>query len=194
MRKRELPSKRDVAKTAAAGAAASAAPSVLPFVVGGVALLVLWKALPKIGDVALDAAAAAAGAAAEGTGDFFKGIFTGAERTETPITTAIVGDTVYRLTPGTTLGTFDTWDPNLTTKYTVQYDEGGLPTVRIDNPSAMLPPPTFSFFEDAPLAQRVGADVAPYLQIPGGVGPLGDVVDAVTDAVSTVKSLWDRVF
>jgi len=191
-----MPSKSDVSKAAAAApAAASATGAVLPFVVGGIALLLAFRYLPSVGDVV----GAAGRAAAEGTGDFFKGVFTGAERTETDITTArVMGlpDEVYTLTPGTTLGDWVTYEPDAATRYVVEYDESGLPVVTVENPSPTLPPPRFYTFDEAPLAQRVGAAVAdPFTDLytdPFFGSQIGG--PSIQDAVNTTTDWLRKIF
>ncbi len=194
-----MPSAAAVAKAAslAAPVAKRAAQSDWTPVVVGVGLLLLLRGIGDLGKL-FSKPAELAGDLAEGTGDFFQGAFTGATRTETPITTARTAEqpnTLFVLTaptndaPTFVLGTPSSFDPNAPTSVVVDIVDGE-PVLTVTNPNPAVPLPLFTVFgPDVSLAQRVGAAVL-FDPITGlYTDPLLDIGDTVI--IPSVESFID---
>jgi hypothetical protein len=141
----------------------------------GLAIYVVAGQLPKLGDLAGDAGEALA----EGTGDFFEGVFGGAEQTETPvetIRTADDPDTLYAspeamgsdpvFVPVAPAPNYDYMESPYAF-YTVDYVQGE-PVITVENPS-LVPGPSFYEIEAPSTSREVGAYVGGLL--PGLVAP-----------------------
>lgn len=156
-------------KVAAGSAAASQLPNALALIALGVgAYLLVTKGFPKLGDVAGDLAGAAAdkvgqGAQAlgEGTGDFFKGVFTGSDPTETEVDKlrfAEAPDIYYDLDEAPFFDPFS--GPSLPrTIRVVRLTDGTVIIEQEGGSNALGGPPLVTTIEKASLAQRVGGEV-----------------------------------
>lgn len=190
------------AASIAAPAAKRAAQSDLTPIIIGVGLLLLLKGFGRLGDL-IQKPLDVAGDLAEGTGDFFKGAFGGAEASRSPVETARTPEfpgVIFPLTrpgdpgPMVVLGTPLTFDPDSPTSVSVEIVDGK-PVLTVVNARPAVPLAQYAFIGPEPsLAQQVGASLIhdpisglyydPILDI-GGVTIIPSVRDQVSGFLDT---------
>jgi hypothetical protein len=166
--------------------------------------------LPTVGDLAIRGGKELA----EGTGDFFKGVFGGAEQAETTVPRIRSADdlgTIYQLpaanlsskrlgsepvfVPVSPSPSYSDYVESPIAFYTVDVDDFG-PVVTVTDPSASIPGPRVYVTEEPSAAQELGATVSPYI-IGGITNPLGidyNLLDAPGDVYEGAKSLLGKLF
>jgi len=201
------------AATVAATAAGSQFASALGLIAAvAIAYLVVTRALPKLGDLAVEGIKKGGEELGQGIGEFVQGVFTGAKPTETTINLVRTADNpnrVFELTRPGDLASGPIFVPGGSAldfpSYRIDTVDGET-VVTVTNPNPALPTPRFFEVDQASVAQRVGAGATdailndPILGVPGTltIGQIGgvfaDPVGAVQDLGSDINSIFRRIF